>query len=97
LLVKLSHFGFRAKDKYDRFIQLVAHEFSLWADLRPKALEVFDYDQENYTPSLWFSEGTTSYYDLVIPLRAIYDAKSFLNGLARRLHGCRQRRDRCNR
>ena len=82
-------FGFRAKDKYERFMQLVAHEFfHLWnvKRIRPKALEVFDYDQENYTPSLWFSEGTTSYYDLVIPFRAgIYDAKSFLNGLGKEI------------
>ena len=82
-------FGFRAQDKYERFMQLVAHEFfHLWnvKRIRPKALEVFDYDQENYTPSLWFSEGTTSYYDLVIPLRAgIYDAKSFLNGLGKEI------------
>lgn len=82
-------FGFRATDKYDRFMQLVAHEFfHLWnvKRIRPKALEVFDYDQENYTPSLWFSEGTTSYYDLVIPFRAgIYDVKSFLNGLGKEI------------
>jgi predicted metalloprotease with PDZ domain len=82
-------FGFRAQDKYDRFMQLVAHEFfHLWnvKRIRPKALEVFDYDQENYTPSLWFSEGTTSYYDLVIPLRAgIYDAKSFLSKLGKEI------------
>lgn len=82
-------FGFRAKDKYDRFMQLVAHEFfHLWnvKRIRPKALEVFDYDRENYTPSLWFSEGTTSYYDQVIPFRAgIYDAKSFLNNLGKEI------------
>ena len=82
-------FGFRAKDKYERFMQLVAHEFfHLWnvKRIRPKALEVFDYDKENYTPSLWFSEGTTSYYDQVIPFRAgIYDAKSFLNGLSKEI------------
>ncbi|MUL39192.1 M61 family metallopeptidase [Gloeocapsopsis dulcis] len=79
--------GFRAKEKYDRFMQLVAHEFfHLWnvKRIRPKALEVFDYDRENYMPSLWFCEGTTSYYDIAIPLRAgIYDAKSFLNNLAK--------------
>ncbi|MBD2294877.1 M61 family metallopeptidase [Anabaena sphaerica FACHB-251] len=78
-------FGFRLQDKYERFIQLVAHEFfHLWnvKRIRPKALEVFDYDQENYTPSLWFCEGTTSYYDLVIPFRAgIYDVKSYFNHL----------------
>lgn len=82
-------FGFRAQDKYERFMQLVAHEFfHLWnvKRIRPKALEVFDYDQENYTPSLWFSEGTTSYYDLVIPLRAgIYDAKTFLHNLGKEI------------
>ncbi|NET72481.1 MAG: M61 family metallopeptidase, partial [Sphaerospermopsis sp. SIO1G2] len=78
-------FGFRNQDKYERFIQLVAHEFfHLWnvKRIRPQGLEKFDYDQENYTDSLWFCEGTTSYYDLVIPFRAgIYGVKSFLNHL----------------
>ncbi|HBB32686.1 MAG TPA: peptidase M61 [Cyanobacteria bacterium UBA8803] len=82
-------FSFRAKDKYNRFMQLVAHEFfHLWnvKRLRPKALEKFDYEQENYTTSLWFCEGTTSYYDLVIPLRAgIYDSKAFLEGLSKEI------------
>ncbi|WP_392534949.1 M61 family metallopeptidase [Nostoc sp. C117] len=84
-----QRFGFRVPEKYDRFIQLVAHEFfHLWnvKRIRPKALEVFDYDRENYTPSLWFCEGTTSYYDLLIPLRAgIYDAKSYLNNLSKEI------------
>ncbi len=78
-----QRFGFRDREKYDRFMQLVAHEFfHLWnvKRIRPQELEVFDYDQENYTRCLWFCEGTTSYYDLLIPLRAgIYDIKSFLN------------------
>jgi predicted metalloprotease with PDZ domain len=82
-------FGFRAKDKYNRFIQLVAHEFfHLWnvKRIRPKALETFDYERENYTTSLWFSEGTTSYYDLLIPLRAgIYDDKTFLENLGKEI------------
>lgn len=78
-------FGFLNQDKYERFIQLVAHEFfHLWnvKRIRPKGLETFDYDQENYTDSLWFCEGTTSYYDLVIPFRAgIYDIKSYFHHL----------------
>lgn len=82
-------FGFRAKDKYNRFLQLVAHEFfHLWnvKRIRPKALEKFDYEQENYTTSLWFCEGTTSYYDLVIPYRSgIYDAKTFLEGISKEI------------
>jgi predicted metalloprotease with PDZ domain len=80
-----NRFGFRESDSYNRFISLVAHEFfHLWnvKRLRPKELETFDYDQENYTPSLWFSEGTTSFYDMVIPLRAgIYDAAYYLKKL----------------
>lgn len=84
-----SRFCFRSSDKYHRFMQLVAHEFfHLWnvKRIRPKALEVFDYEQENYTPSLWFSEGTTSYYDMVIPYRAgIFDVKGFLNAIAKEI------------
>ncbi|NJR48971.1 MAG: M61 family metallopeptidase [Leptolyngbyaceae cyanobacterium CSU_1_3] len=84
-----SRLGFRSPEKYDRFMQLVAHEFfHLWnvKRIRPKALEVFDYEGENYTPSLWFCEGATSYYDLLIPLRAgIYTAKTCLNALSQEI------------
>jgi predicted metalloprotease with PDZ domain len=81
--------GFRARAKYERFMQLVAHEFfHLWnvKRIRPKALEVFDYEAENYTPSLWFCEGTTSFYDLIVPLWAgIYDAKTYLRNLSQEI------------
>lgn len=84
-----SRFGFRSQEKYNRFIQLVAHEFfHLWnvKRIRPKALERFNYEQENYTTSLWFCEGTTSYYDMVIPFRAkIYDAKNLLENLSKEI------------
>ncbi|MGB3240344.1 MAG: M61 family metallopeptidase [Geitlerinemataceae cyanobacterium] len=79
--------GFRHPDKYNRFMQLVAHEFfHLWnvKRIRPKELEIFDYEAENYTPSLWFCEGTTSYYDTILPYRSgIYDAQTFLNLLSK--------------
>jgi len=82
-----QRFGFRAKDKYNQFMQLVAHEFfHLWnvRRIRPKALEVFDYDQENYTSCLWFCEGTTSYYDVILPWRSgVYDAKTLLDNLSK--------------
>ncbi|WP_265265627.1 M61 family metallopeptidase [Spirulina subsalsa] len=82
-----SRFAFREPEKYNRFIQLVAHEFfHLWnvKRIRPDALETFDYDQENYTPSLWFCEGTTSYYDTLIPLWAgVYGEKTFLDLLSK--------------
>ncbi len=82
-------FNFQGTEKNNRFMQLVAHEFfHLWniKRIRPIALEKFDYDRENYTPSLWFSEGTTSYYDLVIPRRAgIYDDREFLAELSKEI------------
>ncbi len=77
-----NRLGFRKEENYLQFINLVAHEFfHTWnvKRIRPQALEKFDYDQENYTGSLWFSEGTTSYYDQIFPLRAnLYDAKHYL-------------------
>lgn len=76
-----NRLGFRKEESYLQFINLVAHEFfHTWnvKRIRPKALEKFDYDNENYTSSLWFSEGTTSYYDQIFPLRAkLYDAKHY--------------------
>ncbi|MGF1490866.1 MAG: M61 family metallopeptidase [Microcoleaceae cyanobacterium] len=79
-------FGIRAKEKYNRFLQLEAHEFfHLWnvKRIRPQALEKFDYQQENYTPSLWFCEGATSFYDGVIPFRAgLFDLATFLKNLS---------------
>ena len=82
--------GFRDREKYNRFLQLVAHEFfHLWnvKRIRPKALETFDYENENYTTSLWFCEGATSYYDTLIPLRAgIYNRKEFLKNLSKDLN-----------
>jgi predicted metalloprotease with PDZ domain len=82
-------FNFQGREQHNRFMQLVAHEFfHLWnvKRIRPKALEKFDYERENYTPSLWFSEGTTSYYDLLIPRRAgIYDDREFLVELSKEI------------
>jgi predicted metalloprotease with PDZ domain len=82
-------FSFQAGEKHNRFMQLVAHEFfHLWnvKRIRPAALEKFDYERENYTPSLWFSEGTTSYYDLLIPRWAgIYDQQEFLAELSKEI------------
>ncbi len=75
------------REKYYRFLQLVAHEFfHLWnvKRIRPIELESFDYTQENYTPSLWFCEGITSYYDLLIPHWAgIYGIDTYLESLSR--------------
>ncbi|HKS96256.1 MAG TPA: PDZ domain-containing protein [Terriglobia bacterium] len=63
-----------------------AHEFfHLWnvKRLRPAALGPFDYTREDYTRSLWFAEGVTSYYAYVHLLRSgLWDQRQFLKHLA---------------
>jgi predicted metalloprotease with PDZ domain len=63
-----------------------AHEFfHVWnvKRLRPAALGPFDYTRENYTPSLWFAEGLTTYYAYVSLLRSgVWERKEFLKRLA---------------
>lgn len=66
-------FAFRPREKYENFLELVAHEFfHLWnvKRLRPEPLGPFDYEKEVYTTALWAMEGITSYYDGVFPTRA---------------------------
>jgi predicted metalloprotease with PDZ domain len=58
---------------YRRWLGLVSHElFHAWNGkrLRPDVLGPFDYEREVRTPSLWFVEGLTSYYDDVLLARA---------------------------
>jgi predicted metalloprotease with PDZ domain len=51
--------------------------------LRPKALGPFNYQQENYTTSLWIAEGFTSYYDNLVLRRAgLISAENYLKLLA---------------
>jgi predicted metalloprotease with PDZ domain len=52
-------------NRYDLKLFVAAHEFfHAWnvKRLRPLPLGPFDYSQMVYTPSLWISEGLTSYY-----------------------------------
>lgn len=58
---------------YTRFLRLTAHEyFHLWnvKRIKPKAFENFNYNEENYTTLLWIAEGFTTYFELVILLKA---------------------------
>jgi len=54
-------------------LSFIAHEFFHLYNvktIRPIDLGPFDYDKENYTTMLWFSEGVTSYYENLILNRA---------------------------
>jgi len=58
---------------YQGWLSFIAHEyfhlFNVKA-IRPLALGPFDYDRENYTDLLWFSEGVTVYYEFLLLNRA---------------------------
>lgn len=58
---------------YQGWLSFIAHEyFHLFnvKSIRPIALGPFDYDRENYTDMLWFSEGVTVYYEFMLLNRA---------------------------
>jgi predicted metalloprotease with PDZ domain len=72
-IMGIRPFVFKNPDSYHGFLSLVSHEyFHTWnvKQLRPKGITPYDYTKENYTGELWISEGTTSYYDEVLLVRA---------------------------
>jgi len=78
--------GYSDPKTYKGFLNLVAHEYyHLWnvKRLRPAALGPFDYDNENYTTSLWVAEGFTSYYENKLMYRAgFFDEQETAQNLA---------------
>lgn len=80
-------FMFRKREDYLSVLELFSHEFfHLWnvKRLRPRPLGPFDYSKENYTTFLWFSEGVTSYYELLAIRRAgISSPSEFYRALCR--------------
>lgn len=63
----------RQKAKYADWLALVSHEFfHAWnvRRLRPKVLQTYDYNAEQYFRELWVAEGLTSYYDNLMVVRA---------------------------
>ena len=66
----------------DFMYPLLSHEFfHLWnvKRIRPAEMWPYDYDQEQYTPLLWWSEGVTDYYADITNLRSgLWTADQFL-------------------
>ncbi len=68
-----NRLDFESSEVSDGWLSFIAHEFFHLYNvktIRPVALGPFDYDKENYTDMLWFSEGVTSYYENLILNRA---------------------------
>ncbi len=86
---------FENESSYKGFFRLIAHEFfHTWnvKQLRPKGLTPYDYSKENYTEELWIAEGSTSYYDGLIVLRAgMASVDDFYNEITRSVEGDRRR------
>lgn len=80
---------------YRGFLGLVAHEYFHTFNVkqfRPAGIKPYDYDGENYTPLLWVAEGTTSYYDELLPARAgLVDADRLLSQLGGQIRSTRSR------
>lgn len=72
---------------YRGFLALASHElFHTWnvKRFRPRGLTPYDYQRENYTDLLWVAEGTTSYYDELLCVRAgVWSVANYLESLAK--------------
>jgi predicted metalloprotease with PDZ domain len=69
-----------------RWLKYVSHEYFHAFNvkrLRPIELGPFDYENPPSTPSLWISEGLTTYYgDLAVDRSVLGNAEDFLSGLS---------------
>ncbi|QSX35499.1 M61 family metallopeptidase [Shewanella avicenniae] len=88
-VIQLPRFSFRERKDYLRFISTASHEFiHTWnvKAYRPEGLVPYDFQQENMSDLLWMAEGSTSYFQNQLLLRAgVMSAKEFLEDIAKRI------------
>ena len=74
------------RTQYEAKLFVTSHEFfHAWnvKRIRPKPLGPFDYSRQVHTPSLWISEGLTSYYGALGVERAgLVTPQQYLDGIA---------------
>jgi len=74
-------------------IQGLAHEFfHVWnaKRIRPRALGPFDYGQLPHTGALWWIEGVTDYYSMLLPYRyGAWNREAFLDRALDEIHQVR--------
>ena len=71
--VAFDPWAFRPEKAYRDTLLLFSHElFHAWnvKRIRPEAFGPFDYTQEVHTKDLWALEGVTSYYEVLLAVRA---------------------------
>ncbi len=91
----------RLGSEYQSKLFITAHEFyHAWnvKRIRPLPLGPFDYSREAHTPSLWISEGLTSYYGQLAMARAgLYTPEQYLASIAELITDFEQRPGRRHR
>ncbi len=74
-------------NQYELKLFVTAHEFfHAWnvKRIRPRPLGPFDYTKQVHTPSLWISEGLTSYYgSLAVERAGLVTPQHYLDGIAK--------------
>jgi predicted metalloprotease with PDZ domain len=85
-----SRWATRTRKDYVKWLNLVSHEFfHVWniKRLRPVEFGPFDYENENYTRSLWIAEGITEYYGPLSVRRAgLSSIEEYLGSLSETIH-----------
>jgi predicted metalloprotease with PDZ domain len=88
-LLIASRWATRTRQPYLAWLELVSHEvFHAWnvKRLRPAELGPFDYENENFTRSLWMAEGLTDYYaDLLVHRAGLSSRDEYLRSLSAKI------------
>ncbi|BDM65216.1 peptidase M61 [Shewanella sp. NFH-SH190041] len=88
-VIQRPRFSFRERQDYLGFIATAAHEFiHTWnvKAYRPSGLVPYEYQGENMSQLLWLAEGSTSYFQYQLLLRAgIATPEEFFADLAKRI------------
>ena len=88
-LLIASRWATRTRQSYLSWLELASHEiFHAWnvKRLRPAELGPFDYENENFTRSLWVVEGITDYYaELLVQRAGLSTQAEYLDALANKI------------
>jgi predicted metalloprotease with PDZ domain len=94
-ILQTTPFAFKNPDRYRGFLTMVSHEyFHTWnvKQLRPAGINPYDFMKENYSRELWIAEGTTSYYEGIMMVRAgLTKAEKLLEDIGEFVQNDRQR------
>lgn len=90
-VIQRTRYSFAERDDYLSFMSTASHEFvHTWnvKAYRPDGLVPYEYQHENYTDLLWIAEGSTSYFQDHLLLRAgVMEPDEYFKNLARSIAG----------